>query len=444
MSMHRIRAGAALALSAIALSALSASSASTAAVAEAPRTGFEQRNGASWTTHEEELAFLKAVDEASDRVVVEQIGKTLRGRPLHLVRLGHPTPRPQGVVVGEPTLMFACSQHGNEPAGRETCLKTLRDLAFTKDPELVSLLSSSTVLFVPSANPDGRAANSRGNSQGVDINRDHLNLETLEAQAIGKVVRDWKPDISLDLHEYGPSLPALYDDDVLTLWPRNLNVDRQVYTLSKSLALDYIQPGAEAHGYSADEYGLYSLAENDIHQAAGDQDEGSMRNAMGLRHAVGILVESAVSANPVQNGHEEAVDEPTLNRRRVASQMQVSLDTLRFLAEQGDLTKFATDRAPIRKAREGANRSAPVYFGGADNDPPSASEMVNPPPCAYELTAAQAAKVKDAFAIHGISSTPRESALLVSMGQAAEPVIPLLLDDRGSRNSVAGKALAAC
>ena len=33
-----------------------------------PRTGFEQRNGSSWTTHAEELAFLSEVDRRSDRV----------------------------------------------------------------------------------------------------------------------------------------------------------------------------------------------------------------------------------------------------------------------------------------------------------------------------------------------------------------------------------------
>ena len=46
-------------------------------------------------------------------------------------------------------------------------------------------------------------------------------------------------------------------------------------------------PDSEAAGYSADEYGQYEVADNDIQQSAGDGDEGIMRNAMGLRHALG-------------------------------------------------------------------------------------------------------------------------------------------------------------
>src|SRR5918996_1385524 len=44
--------------------------------ADPPKTGFEQRGGASWTTHEEELAFLGAVQAASPRVAVTEIGRT--------------------------------------------------------------------------------------------------------------------------------------------------------------------------------------------------------------------------------------------------------------------------------------------------------------------------------------------------------------------------------
>lgn len=64
--------------------------------ASAPKTGFETRGGASWTTHDEELAFLKAVARGSKRLTLDVIGKTAQGRPLHLASLGAPTPRGTG------------------------------------------------------------------------------------------------------------------------------------------------------------------------------------------------------------------------------------------------------------------------------------------------------------------------------------------------------------
>ncbi|TAL18874.1 MAG: carboxypeptidase, partial [Frankiales bacterium] len=340
----------------------------------APQTGFEARGGADWTTHEEELAFLKEVARRSTRVRVEVVGRTEQGRPLHLVSIG--SPRPQG--TGRPTAMFVGSQHGNEPAGRETSLSLLRDLAFTTDPVLVRQLSQQTVLVVPSANPDGRAANTRENSTGVDINRDHLTLQTAEARAISVVLRDLRPDVVLDLHEYGPSVPVLYDDEVLYLWARNLNVDAAVRDLSRTLAEEYIGKGARVAGFTADEYGLYKAGPQEVTQTAGDEDEGICRNAVGLRHSLGILVESAVTADP-RNGPTEVVDGAALNLRRVASQTQVTRDTLRFLRDQGEVARYVSERAPRRKAEEGRRRSAPVYFGGADNRPPTEDEVLDPP-----------------------------------------------------------------
>ncbi|MGH2740599.1 MAG: M14 family metallopeptidase [Actinomycetota bacterium] len=406
-----------------------------------PETGFEERGGADWTTHEEEVEFLEAVDRESDRIEIDEIGRTLGDRPLHLAQLGDPAPRTARQARTKPTALFVCSQHGNEPAGREACLQWLRDLAFTKDRALLTLLSRWTVLFVPAANPDGRAANTRGNSTGIDINRDHLNLLSNEAQAIGGVIRDWRPDIVVDLHEYGPGIPVLYDDDVLYLWPRNLNVDPQVYALSKSLAIDYIGKGAEQSGYTSDEYGLYAVGDQDVMQTAGDGDEGILRNAVGLRHGIGILVESRVD---MRLSADEATSAPAVNLRRVASHKQAVADTLRFMEEQEAIVEVATEGAPLRKAKEGRRRSAPVYFGGADNDPPEPAQVQDPPPCGYRLSKAQVATLGPALRLHAIDVASAKGGVVVTMAQEAEPLIPLLLDERGIRSSTAGEPLTKC
>ena len=395
---------------------------------DAPRTGFEQREGASWTTHEEELEFLALV-AASPRVRLEQIGTTHEGRPLHLVTLATRRARAmaaRSLVVG--------SQHGNEPAGRETALAWLRDLAFTEDELLIRQLRRQAVLFVPSANPDGREADQRENAVDVDINRDHLALTQPESQAIAAVLRDRQPHLVLDLHEYGPSVPVLYDDEILYLWPRNLNVDPQVRDLSRTLAREYIGKGAEAAGFTADEYGLYKAGDEEVTQTAGNEDEGICRNAVGLRHSLGILVESAVTMDP-RNGPSEPVDEAAVMSRRVASQRQVLADTLRFLREQGELAAAASSGAPARKTEEGAKRSAPVYFGGADNDPPTAEDMLFPPPSGYRLTGDQATELAPLFDLHGIARrVDNDGSTVVTMAQPAEPLIPLLLDARGERH----------
>jgi hypothetical protein len=406
---------------------------------DVPRTGFEQRGGASWTTHEEELAFLGEVAARSDRVTMTEIGRSASGtRPLHLLVLGT-TERQQQPEVGKqaPTVLFIGSQHGNEPAGREAVLIALRDLAFTQDPVLERQLGQQTILVIPSANPDGRARNIRTN--GVeDINRDHLTLKQPETQAMHRVIRDWSPDLILDHHEYGPSVPVLYDADVLYLWPRNLNVDRAVHALSKNLAEEYIAKGARANGFTADEYGLYKVGPNEVIQTAGDEDPGICRNAVGLRHSLGILIESAVSQSVTpQRDVGEVLSSAANLRRRVQSQVQTVDDTLRFLRDQGDVVKTASDGAAVRAASEGADGSRPVYFGGADNNPPAPSQVADPPPLRYRLSPEQVGALAPLFALHDIRVGADG---VVAMGQAARPQIPLLLDARSRADRRAATA----
>ena len=154
-----------------------------------PRTGFEVRSGepgaggpnpVAWTTLEEEAEFLETIDDASERVAVDVVSESVQGRPLRLVRIGAPAPPDLATAAEGRTVLFTCSQHGDEPAGREGCLQRIRELAFTDDPRALQHLRTTTVLFLPAANPDASLANRRQNAQGIDVNRDHLDAVTPE------------------------------------------------------------------------------------------------------------------------------------------------------------------------------------------------------------------------------------------------------------------------
>lgn len=206
MTMRRARVRAILAVLATTATtaAVLATAATTATAAEdLPQTGFELREGGDWTTFAEEQAYLEDIDSLTERLDIEQFGTTLQGRPLHLARIGNPAPPPVDELDGTKTVLIVCSQHGDEPAPREMCLQEIRDLAFTDDPRLLEFLRTTTVLVVPTANPDGREADTRGNANRTDINRDHHYLEELESQAIARVFRDVRPPISWDAHEMG-------------------------------------------------------------------------------------------------------------------------------------------------------------------------------------------------------------------------------------------------
>ena len=385
---------------------------------EPPTTGFEDRNGESPTTHEEELAFLEELATKSERVTYSQIGSSVEGRPIHLVRVGYPEPPSDEEIAAGRNILIMGTPHGNEPAGREMTLKLMRDLAFTEEPELLDFLNEATVLFVPTPNPDGREANTRGNAWGVDNNRDHLNLETPEMQAIAGVLNQFHPDITVDAHERPR---ATGNPDIEVLWPRNLNVDEELRALNIELVQDYMRPDIEAAGFSTGLYGTPG--------GAGGGDERILRNMAGLRHGLGILTETA--------GQQALTD-------RVDAQMEAAQSILRFYRERFDDVVQAVSEAPQRRAVAGGIQES-FYLDGSDNRQPPDWAVLDPAPCGYLINTSQAKDISRHIELFSLKTDKvSENGVFVTMHQPMMTVVPFLLDERARYNEINGLALYDC
>ncbi len=402
-----------------------------------PRTGFERSGGARWTTQPEEQELLARLDRDSRRVAVDRIGSTGQGRPLQLVRIGADTPPDAAQTARGSSVLLLCSQHGDEPSGRDACLSTVRDLAYTQDRATLRFLRHTSVLVVPTANPDGRAADTRGNADGTDINRDHIALRTPEARAVAAVIRDHRPDLVYDLHEYGPTAPY-YVKDLLSLWPRNLNTAGPVHHEARTLSERYVRPAAGAAGFSTGIYGIWTdpVTGEPVKQVAGDGQERILRNTAGIKHSVGLLVETRT--DPLTE--EEQADPARNNRRRVHSQQAALAGMLDFTGERRHRIETATTAARLA----GYADRGPVYLGGADNEPAAEEQILRDPPCGYRLTGAQYAEVRDELALHGVRSRPAGDGAVVPLRQPLRALVPLLLDERAAYHLAAGRPVPSC
>jgi len=137
------------------------------------------------------VAGLAAAGLASAAPQPLAIGHSVRGRPIVAYERGDRS-APATLVVGV--------IHGSEPAG----LAVISRLRRMPLPPHVHLW------LVPTVNPDGLAAGTRQNAQGLNINRDFMKLETPEGQAFAKLWNDYDPHVGYDLHTSDGSSHGYY------------------------------------------------------------------------------------------------------------------------------------------------------------------------------------------------------------------------------------------
>ncbi|WP_417235357.1 M14 family zinc carboxypeptidase [Arthrobacter sp.] len=412
------------------------------ALAAAPEKGlktpFELSNGATWTSVEQARKFRHQLDASSDRVKVQTVGRSGNKQPIELISVGFPKPKPLAQAKKGSVVLFNCSIHGNEPSGREGCLQMARDMSTTNDPSWKRLLKQSTVLFT-NINPDGWKANTRGNADGVDINRDFLALETPEAQTLAKIMGDWKPDVMNDLHEFGPR--EYYNTQALVLWPRNRNVDSRIHGLSQRMVNAYTGAQIEAGGHAVGIYGELVKDGAPFQQVAGDHQARILRNYTGMRHITGQLTETASRAVPTDDDQSATA----VNRRRVTDQYASAMGTMSMMMENRRALANQSAQAAERTTQAGADRSGVIYFSGQDNMLPTDPAGVETHPmCGYQLTAAQLKDTRKTLKLHGITFKKNDAGAYVTLAQPGRSLIPLLFDERADYGITEATPVTQC
>jgi dipeptidyl-peptidase 4 len=253
-----------------------------------PRTAAEENGFSAHTRHLEMWDYLEELREVSSDMRLGTYGQTREGRNLAYAVFSRPlVVEPwEAMALGKPIVLFAANVHGGERTFREGLMILMRDLA-TPGTDANAMLDQVTVVVAPQINPDGFEATlggQRGNSWGIDLNRDYVKLEHPTIQNyVQNLIGAWRPHLFIDGHNGGAR-------------PYNLNYQcTSHYDAAIELTLacdDHIFPAIDA---KLESEGLrawyYSRGDEEEWNTGGSQVRIG-RNYGGMINGVAILFEA--------------------------------------------------------------------------------------------------------------------------------------------------------
>src|SRR4029078_6400795 len=153
-------------------------------------------------------------------------GKTFEGRDMPLAVVGAGLKDGSAAAVkarGKLRVHIQGNIHAGEVEGKESAQILLREFALGQHKDW---LQSMVFLITPTLNADGNekfalnnrqrqngpinGMGTRPQAQGLNINRDFMKLDTTEAKAFVKLMNDYDPHVSYDLHTSDGSAHGYY------------------------------------------------------------------------------------------------------------------------------------------------------------------------------------------------------------------------------------------
>lgn len=230
--------------------------------------------GEKFTPHWKIIDYFRLGAVHSNRVQLQEYGKTVEGRPLLIAIIGSPenirnleqirtnnvrlaegeSDAGSAAAAGAPAIVWlSYNVHGNEASSSEAAMLTYYSLLDEKDGKIDAWLRNTVVIMDPCLNPDGRDRyvqwfnsvgalrpdprlqarehrepwpQGRTNHYYFDLNRDWAWQTQVESQQRLARYREWMPHVHVDYHEQGVNDPYYFAPaaepihEVITPWQR--------------------------------------------------------------------------------------------------------------------------------------------------------------------------------------------------------------------------------
>lgn len=295
--------------------------------------------------------YMRHIANNSDRVVVEELGKTTEGKDFLILLISAPenlanldiykkkqrqlaypkldmVPELETISEeGKAVVLINCNLHSTEIASSQMSMEFAYQFATLNTPEIDKILENVIILLVPSANPDGLDIVVDWYNRNVgtpfegaelpwlyhkytghDNNRDWYMLTQVETQMLTRVLyKEWFPEVVYDVHEMSHRgarfvIPPYFE-------PMNPNIPP---ILQRTLSLI----GARL-AYDLTDNGLTGVLSNAVYDSWW---HGGFRTVPYRHNMVGILTEAArveiatpiFQPRQILRGHRRGLDQYTL------------------------------------------------------------------------------------------------------------------------------------
>ncbi|MFZ9741952.1 MAG: M14 family zinc carboxypeptidase [Chitinophagaceae bacterium] len=209
--------------------------------------------GEQHTRHDRLVEYFKELDHLSDRVTVEEIGKTFEQRAqiavvftsksnharIEEIRKAHLAGQANSETQNVPLVIhLGYNVHGNEPSSSEAAMLTAYYITASENEETLKWLENMVILMDPVINPDGRDRHThwanmhkgtppvadpldrehteiwpggRFNHYWFDLNRDWFLATFPETKNRINFFHKWRPYVQTDHHEMGTTSTFYFD-----------------------------------------------------------------------------------------------------------------------------------------------------------------------------------------------------------------------------------------
>ena len=317
------------------------------------------------TSYDQVISFCDRLSEKSAIVHRLQMGHSVEGRELPVLVLSKTEVDSLEDVRRDGRLVvFAMANiHAGEVCGKEALMMLARDLALRPDD---ALLESLSVVLAPIYNADGNerisrqnrknqlgpseGVGQRANLQGLDLNRDHVKLESPEARSLVSLLNRCDPGVVIDCHTTNGSrhrYTLTYDG------PRHPATHPEILRFTRDFLPAVSRHLEQSTGYSTFFYGNFTRQHSRWETYPAEPRYNTQY--VGLRQRIGILSEAYAYA--------EFED-------RVRSTKSFVESCLRLLAQQADDVQTLLDKARQDASDPSATTEIAINFEASPFDKP--------------------------------------------------------------------------